>query len=149
MIASSTQIREIFKISGKTLSNYHKRGAPQYKRGKWNLLDFFQWWKKEVMPSLIVESESLENIKKIYWAAKGHREELALQDDKDETILLSDAERQCFEAGKQVKESLYSMVEQLASLLASEDNTHTIKQLMRKHINRTLMDLSQSLKVRS
>jgi hypothetical protein len=61
--------------------------------------------------------------------------------EKDQWIHRPEAEKICFMAGHQFKQSSYSMVERLTPLIAAESEPFKVKNILRKEINAMLQEL--------
>lgn len=137
----------VFGVGDGRIRQLVKLGMPKNDRNKYPLAACVQWYIKDLRKKSREGGDKTKKLNERLLQAKVQKEEMKVKQETGEWIELDNVERQGFEAGKQVKESMKSMVEQLSNNLAAENDVFRIKQLLTKHINRTLEDLSKSLKI--
>jgi len=135
-------LAKIFDVSARTIRNWVNAGMPQSSFGIFDLASILSWYiaktkdTKDLAPSAdMVESQ------KIYWEAKAIRETLKAQKEKFKVVTFLDIETDCYNAGKQVKEGLKSLIEQTAPELAAEDDLFEIKKILKEKVTQILEEL--------
>jgi hypothetical protein len=138
-------IAYVFGVTEGRIRQFVKEGMPRSARNKYPLAKCVQWhanyWKSRAKTT----TDKIKKLNEKMLKAKAGKAELDLLEQRGQLIDIDIVEKAGFEAGKQVKESLKAMVEQLSPNLAAQTESFKIKQIMQKEIDKTLENLAKSL----
>ena len=137
----------IFGLTEGRIRQLVKEGMPKAGRNKYPVAKCVQWyihyWKLRAKNT----TDKVKKLNERLLRARAKEAELNLGKQQGQLVDIETVETANFVIGKQVKESLYSMIERLALELAAEDEAFKIKQILKKQINTTLENLYLNLKI--
>ena len=135
----------IFGLTEGRIRQLVKDGMPKAGRNKYPVAKCVQWYIEYWKARAKNTTDKVKKLNERLLRAKAGEAELNLLKQQGQVIDIDIVEKTGFEAGKQVKESLKAMVEQLGPDLAAQTEVFEVKQIMLKEINKTLENLAKSL----
>ena len=144
---SQKKLCEALGIAVRTVQRWE---CPRNADGSYSLPDVFKWRLKTQVAagSSLAEIDRISAENLAEW--RGEKAKLAALERRrieGDYILASDVEKSAFDAGMKIRESLESIPERTAPLVAAESGTFECKEIMLKEIGFILNNLASELSV--
>lgn len=117
MITGTAELADLFGVTKKTIAEWHLKGMPKVKHGKWDLKQVFHWYLENIHKAE-ADTQELAEVKLAYWQAKTENEQAKADLAKKRTILVDDIVKAWTWRIQEVGNGLASIPMRVAPMLA-------------------------------
>ncbi len=130
LIVTTDDLTKFFEVSRKTVSQWHKAGCPQVKRGRWNLKEVFDWWFENIAADRVEQNsgdESLNEAKRLTQWEKYRNEKMKNEQLSGELISKEEVYKEWSNRMLEFKNACFNLETALPPLLEGKTQSEMRK----------------------